>query len=121
MLLEVELFPWLEDVEDVEDAGEDELCEAAAEGVFWAAEEAGEVADPAAEVLAELAGAGFTGELLLAGWPPPVLKSWGELTPVAAVVESAYLQELALRFVTLVLEEVFRMGETAPGVCKGCK
>lgn len=119
--MEVELFPWLEDVEDVDDAGDDELCDAAADGVFWAAEGAGEVVDPAAEVLAELAGAGFTGEVLLVGWPPPVLKSWGELTPVAAVVESAYLQELALKLVTLVLEELVSIGDTAPGVCRGCR
>lgn len=105
-------------MDDVEEAGDDELCDAAAEELFWAAEGVGDVADPAAEVLAELAGAGFTGDVLLVGWPPPVLKSWGELIPVAAVVESAYLQELALKLVTLVL---VGMGETAPGVCRGCK
>lgn len=110
------LFPWFDEVEEVEEAGEEELWDAAAVEVFCAAEEAGDEADPAADVLAELAGAGLTGELLLAG---AVLRSWGELTPVAAVVESAYLHEWPLRLVTPVAEVLLRIGDTAPGVCSG--
>lgn len=106
----------LDDVEEVEDAGEDELWEAAADEVFWAAEVAGEEADAATEDL-EVPEEALTGEELLAGCPE-VLRSWGDDTPVAeGVVESAYLQEAAaveeLRLVTVVL--LLSMGDTAPG------
>jgi hypothetical protein len=92
------LLPVVEEEDDVEEAGDEEVWEAGA----WAG---------------VLAGAGDTlGELLLLGWEP-VLRSWGELSPVApAVVESANLQEAAvelLRLVTVVL--LLRTGETAPG------
>lgn len=52
-----------------------------------------------------------------------MLRSWGELTEVVVVVESAYLQD-PLRFVTVVL--LLMMGDTAPGDdtewwCRGCR
>lgn len=121
-LLEVVLFPVLEELDEVEEAGEDELWEAATEE-FCAPEEAGEVAEAAAEVLAEDAGVGFIGDELLVGCPP-VLRSCGELTLAVVVVESAYLQELELRLVTVVL--LLMIGDTAPGEvtawwCSGCR
>lgn len=63
--LELALFPVFEDVDDVELAGLEELWEATVE-LFWAPEDAGDVAEAEAEVL-EAAGVGFMGEELLLG------------------------------------------------------
>lgn len=129
------LFPVFEDEDDVEDAGDEELCDAAPDVEFCPPAADGDIAEDAADRTdADDCVVFFDNgdDVLLVGCED-VLKSCGELMPfvVDADVESAvsaYLQlaVVLLRLVTVVVLLLLRMGDTAPGDgtpwwCNGCK
>lgn len=128
------LFPVLDDEDDVDDAGEEELCDAAPDVEFCPPAAVGDIADDAddrtdADDCVVFLDNGD--DVLLVGCEE-VLKSCGELMPFVVDAEvdsavSAYLQlaVVLLRLVTDVLL-LLRMGDTAPGDgtpwwCNGCK